>query len=150
MQSVAEHELGFTVVAALAFLLIAPLGAILRKAFNSDSAWTLLAAVFFEVDSCLLVAGQLVQIGTQRAILPVNMVEIQDPAMLGLIWDMGLMISNWLENGGYFSLALGMIGWAVAGPGRAWAAQLEDPVGRAGGIALFGGDRAGARNMGNL
>lgn len=114
-QSVSVHELGFTLAAAIAFLLLAPLGAILRKIFNQVAPMSTLAGAFLGLASSLLVTGQLVQVGTQHAILSASSDGAYDPETLGLMWDTGLMVSNWLENGGYFSLAVGMIGWAIVG-----------------------------------
>lgn len=114
-QSVTVHELGFMIVAALAFLLVAPLGMIFGEIFKLHKPLSTTAGAFFVVASCLLVTGQLIQTGTQRAILPLSREGDYDPIMFDTIWDTGRMISNWLENGGYFSLALGMVCWAVVG-----------------------------------
>jgi hypothetical protein len=115
--SVAWQEFGFTLLAALAFLLLAPLGAVLgellgRRTPDPEGA---MASAFFIAAACLLVAGQLVQVGTQWAILSASRREFGDLEALALVWDTGLVVSNWLENGGYFSLALGVLGWGMLG-----------------------------------
>ena len=114
-QSVAWQEIGFTLVAALAFLLIAPIGAVLQEVLGRRTSEGAMAGALFSAAACLLVAGQLVQVGTQWAILSASKRGFGDPEALGLVWDTGLVVSNWLENGGYFSLALAVVGWAVIG-----------------------------------
>ncbi len=111
------QEIGFTLVAELAFLLIAPIGALLQGIISCHTAEGIIASNLFGIAACLLVAGQLVQIGTQWAVLSFSKREFSKVETLGFIWDTGLVVSNWLENGRYFSLALGVIGWAMVGRG---------------------------------
>ena len=113
--SVVWQEYGFTLLAALAFLLVAPIAMVLREILGHQIPTATIASAFFIAAACLLVAGQVVQIGTQRAFLSSSGNELNDTETLILIWDTGLFISNWLENGGYFSPALGILGWAVVG-----------------------------------
>jgi hypothetical protein len=109
------QEIGFTLVAAVAFLLIAPIGAVLREVLGRDTPEAAVAGTLFIVAACLLVAGQMVQVGTQWAVLNESKHDFSDITALAAVWDTGLIISNWLENGGYFSLAFAVIGWATVG-----------------------------------
>jgi hypothetical protein len=113
-RSHAWQEVGYTLLAAIAFLLLAPLGPILREILGPDEPEAALGSSLFVVAAALLVSAQLLQIGTISSVLEESERSSSDPLALDVAWETGFEVSNWLENGGYASLAVAIAAWALA------------------------------------